>query len=681
MLHSIPVSHIAGVGRAKQKCLADLGLWTVDDVLHHFPFRYDDRSVQSFETFEDGEKITARAVIEGVCAVRWQKGKAICTAAMRVDARSRVTGVWFNQPYLREKLVDGRVVVVTGKYNAKRKTVVVSHTEFSSKSPNADTKWVPVYSVVRGLTSAQMQAIVQQALVQYGSQMVDVLPNYLVEKYKLASHDQAVRMMHQPASAEDLRQAHRRLAFEEFFLFQLQLQWFRQQRGQEHSGMSRSIPADSWQTFIRELPFELTGAQVRSCEQILRDLQARQPMNRLLQGDVGSGKTLVAFWASYAVFRSGSQSALMAPTEILAEQHYQQALNRLSGFSMRVELLTGSTPEKARLSILNDVKAGEVDLLIGTHALLTENVEFARLGLVITDEQHRFGVSQRAIFRQKGQQTDVLFLSATPIPRTLALAVYGDLDVSVLDELPKGRKDIKTYWLKQKEEDKAIRLVRRELTRGRQAYVVAPLVEESEQLQDVVSATELKQRLDDQFAGFAVGLLHGRMNGRDKDEVMRRFLSGELKVLVSTTVIEVGIDVPNATVMLIYHAERFGLAQLHQLRGRVGRGEWQSYCVLLSDARSDIAKQRLETMVETTDGFLIAQRDLELRGPGEFLGVRQSGLPEFAVGDLGQDFKIMEVARDEAAAAIAGPDFWLLPSFSKLREALQRASDRAFYKD
>lgn len=524
--------------------------------------------------------------------------------------------------------------------------------------------------------------MIAKALSQFGPDVVDVLPHELRAKYRLISHLDAIHTMHDPESEEAMRQAHRRLAFEEFFLFQLQLQWFRRQRTGEVTRPPRDIPSDTLQWFQESLPGPLTDAQQLACQDIVKRLKCPEPMNLLLQGDVGSGKTWVALFAAWAMTRSGAQSALMAPTEILAEQHFRQAEARLvQPFGIRVALLTGSTPDKSRDTILQDLRTGQIDLVIGTHALLTEDVEFANLGLVITDEQHRFGVSQRSTLRSKGTQPDVLFLSATPIPRTLALAVYGDLDVAVLNQLPAGRKPIVTQWLTFHAEQEAVLTVRRELAKGMQAFVVAPLVDDSEQLADVASATQLAARFSDLFAGHTVGLLHGRMSTKDKDDVMRRFVQGAINVLVSTTVIEVGIDVPRATVMVIYHAERFGLAQLHQLRGRVGRGGNQSYCILLSDANQDVARRRLETMVETNDGFVIAERDLELRGPGEFLGVRQSGLPEFSVGDLSRDFRIMQVARDEALSLMGNADFWLLPAYEPLRQAVSVEHSQAHYKD
>ena len=681
MLRKVPVSHVSGIGQAKQKLLAELGVFSVDDLVHYFPFRYEDRRLQPFEAFQDGTRVTARVVVEGTCAVRWVQGKSICTARLRVDQRFPITGIWFNQHYLKSQLVDGRVCTVTGKYDRARNTLVVSHTEFKThQSTGTQLEWVPVYTVSKSLSSVQLQAMIRQAMTQFGPQIEDVLPSSLIRRYKLISHVEAVTHLHFPANQEDLHQSHRRLAFEEFFLFQLQLQWFRRYREQTVGGIGKAIAADAWKLFSSSLPATMTNAQVEACKTIQQDLQAAKPMSRIVQGDVGSGKTWVAFWAAYAAYRAGYQTALMAPTEILAMQHFEEAQRRLQSLGMRFCLLTGSTTEKERTAILAQIKAGELDLVIGTHALITGDVEFFRLGLVVTDEQHRFGVSQRALFREKGDQPDVLFLSATPIPRTLALAIYGDLDVSVLNELPAGRMPIKTYWLRLKEEDKAIRFVRRELAAGRQAFVVAPLIEESEKVADVASANELYVRLQERFAGFTVGLLHGKMTAREKGRAMHEFVTGQIRVIVSTTVIEVGIHVPNASVMLIYHAERFGLAQLHQLRGRVGRGTHQSLCVLLSDAPSEMSKQRLETMVKTVDGFEIAQRDLELRGPGEFLGLRQSGLPEFTVGDLTRDFKIMEVARSEATALVCSADFWLLPEYERLRVRLESVPSGSYFK-
>lgn len=681
MIELEPVAHVAGVGKQKARLLAELGIVNVYDLVHYFPVRYEDRSLRPFEAFVDGANVAARVVVQGGAALRWHGKKSMCSVRLQVDARHAVLGIWFNQPYLKTKLVDGLPLLIHGKWDAARGRIVVSRTDFSGGQGSLGEAHTPIYRVVRGLTSAQLQQVMNHALSQFGQDLEDILPYQFIKKYRLLSHGDAVRAMHQPDGPERLRQAHRRLAFEEFFLFQLQLQWFRRQHYQEDDGVARPIPSDALHQFEQSLPARLTEAQHVACQEIVGDLRRPRMMSRLLQGDVGSGKTWVAFAAAFAVWRAGSQTALMAPTELLAEQHFREAQARLSPLGMHCALLTSSTLKSARDELLLRLAASEVDVVIGTHALLTEDVTFASLGLVITDEQHRFGVSQRSVLRQKGQTPDVLFLSATPIPRTLALAVYGDLDVSTIRQLPAGRKPITTRWVRHGQLEQSLLFVRRQLAAGRQAYVVAPLIEDSEELADVTSATALYEEMCTTFAGFGVALLHGRMTSRDKDEAMRQFISGQTQVLVSTTVIEVGIDVQNATVMMIYHAERFGLAQLHQLRGRVGRGVHQSYCMLVSDVTSDMAKARLEAMVNTTDGFDIAEKDLELRGPGEFLGVRQSGLPGFSVGDLTRDFKVMEVARDEARGLIENRNFWLLPAYEGLRKATRRVREDARWKD
>lgn len=680
MEQSPPVSHVVGIGKAKAALLADAGIHSVDDLLHYFPLRYEDRSIKPFEAFAHGSQVTARAIVEGTAKVRWTGKRSVVSVSIRVDGRARLTAMWFNQPYIRQKLIDGQALVVSGRYDAERRLIAVNQTDFSLSASHQGSEFTPVYRSLGGMSSGQVQSLIERALTQFGSSLTEVLPGVYRDKYRLVSHAEAVSSMHRPHSSEDLHQAHRRLAFEEFFLFQLQLQWYRSQEAGVQEGTAHEIPDDVLERFTTVLPFPLTGGQRKACRQIVSDLRSSRAMARLLQGDVGSGKTWVAFFAIFAAALAGTQSALMAPTELLAEQHLRNAKGILGTLGIRMKLLTGSTSEPLRQETLRALSTGELDLIVGTHALLTERVEFHDLGLVVTDEQHRFGVAQRSVLREKGTVPDVLMLTATPIPRTLALAVYGDLDVSVLEERPSGRQPVRTQWLPFRREPDAIRLARRHLARKEQVYVVAPLVDASDSLADVRSATELVEHLRDEFSGYETALLHGRMSPADKDTVMRRFLAGEVQVLVSTTVIEVGIDVNAATVMLIYHAERFGLAQLHQLRGRVGRGQAASECVLLSDATNEMARARLQTMVDTIDGFLIAERDLELRGPGEFLGVRQSGLPEFSVGDLTRDLKVMEVARNEASQLLAQPDFWLLPKYAKLRTWMETVPRAGRYR-
>ena len=676
-LRSLSVRALPGVGPQKERALEALGIRTVDDLLHTYPFRYDERAEKPFSEWRDGDRVTARAVVEGPVQVRWRGSKSIMTARVRVDGQHPVVCLWFSQHYLRSKLSDGRFVVVTGKWNETLRRLVVSETSFDvgAQAPSL----VPVYRASKDISTKAIHQLILKALEQYADQIAESLPYALVRKYRLWTHRDALFGMHRPKSLEDVRQARRRLVFEEFLLFQIQLQWLRAKR-EEPVGRAQPVPDDALTAFVALLPGPMTDAQRRACEDILRDLQRPVPMTRLIQGDVGSGKTWVALFACFAVHLARGQSALMAPTEILAEQHARLAQQLLGPAGVRVELLTGSVTGRERERVLAGLASGDVSLAVGTHALLSEGVEFRDLALLVTDEQHRFGVAQRARLREKGRAPDVLMLSATPIPRTLALAIYGDMDVSILNELPKGRRPVQTIAVSSRDDETVLRLIRRELARGHQAYIVAPAIEASEQ-DDVASVTELYERVREHLAGFRVELLHGRMPSADKERMMRAFRDGEIHALVATTVVEVGIDVPNATVMAIYGAERFGLAQLHQLRGRVGRGPHPSYCLLIHDASSETARARIETMLQTNDGFEIAERDLELRGPGELFGLRQSGLPEFALGDLARDYRIMEVAREEALALLRRDDFWYAPWAEGLRDALKEAMDKVSYRD
>jgi len=493
-----------------------------------------------------------------------------------------------------------------------------------------------------------------------------------MRKYKLVPRADAIRNIHFPESVAAGKQGRRRLAFEELFLFQLKLQAYHAMNRRASDGVAQQIPIEQVREFIRGLPFPLTGAQKRVVKEILEDMQAEYSMNRLLQGDVGSGKTIVAAIALYATVAAGFQGALMVPTEILAEQHYATLKELLVPHRIEIALLSGSATVRQRRDILAGLQSGLIHIVIGTHALIQEDVYFRNLGLVITDEQHRFGVEQRRVLREKGLHPDVLFMTATPIPRTLAITAFGDMDVSTIDELPAGRKPVETYWVKHDMLDRILAFMQKELDTGRQAYVISPLIEESEKL-DLQNAMDVHAQLSHYFAGkYNVGLMHGRLPAKEKDDVMQRFSRGEVHVLVSTTVVEVGVNVPNASLMVIYDAERFGLAQLHQLRGRVGRGAEQSYCILIADPKSEVGKERMRIMTETNDGFEVARRDLELRGPGDFFGTKQSGLPEFKVADVVQDYRMLEVARQEAAEIVGLPVFWVGPEYAPLRRYLKR---------
>jgi ATP-dependent DNA helicase RecG len=507
------------------------------------------------------------------------------------------------------------------------------------------------------------------ALETYGPQLQDALPDWLRRQHGLIGLGDALRQFHFPTTMDDVDTARRRLVFDELLELQLALQLKRKHRA-ERSSLQGARRGELIERFLKQLPFRLTGAQSRVVDEIMVDLAAPEAMNRLVQGDVGSGKTVVAVVALLAAIQAGTQGALMAPTEILAEQHFQKVQGWLEPLGLRTALLLGSMKRSERKQIIGELALGTIDLVVGTHALIVDDVQFRQLGLIVIDEQHRFGVKQRAILRAKGQFPEILTMTATPIPRTLALALHGDLDVSTIDELPPGREPVQTELITARGRKKVWESVRLEIAKGRQAYVVFPLIEESEKL-DVKAATEEAEKLaNDVFPEYRIGLLHGQMDSASKDAVMGRFVAGEVQILVSTTVIEVGVDVPNATVMVIENAERFGLAQLHQLRGRVGRGGGKSYCYLMADKLTEVGKQRLGIMTQTNDGFIIAEQDLRLRGPGEFLGTRQSGLPDLILADLVNDTATLEAARAAALALVqADPE---LAQYPQLRRAVQR---------
>jgi ATP-dependent DNA helicase RecG len=681
---STPVSVLPGVGPQRQRTLGLLGISTLEDLLTYYPFRYEDRSVQPGRELVHGSRVTVRVTVDGQAGVKYRGRRASTTIVPVVtDDYRRLHAVWFNQPYVKDQLKPGRKMTITGKYDANRRSITVATHDFAVAGETVHSdRIVPVYYVKADLTPKILRNLIAQAVKTYAKDLPELLPLHLRQKYRLIDRVDAIREIHFPKNSDTLHQARRRLIFEEFFLFQLKLQAFRYIHRHEQPGVAHTVPLEALKKFTERLPFEMTGAQKRVAEEILRDMTSKVPMNRLVQGDVGSGKTILAFLAVYAAFLSGHQGAILVPTEILAEQHYRSAVELLEPLGVNIALLVGSQKEKERREILARVASGQTNVVIGTHALLEEGVQFHSLTVVVTDEQHRFGVEQRSIFRQKGHAPDVLFMSATPIPRTLAMSVFGDLDVSVVDELPAGRKPIQTFWITPDKEERSLRFIRGELAKGRQAYIVCPLVEESEKVEGVVNATDLYGMLKDWFAGFEVGLMHGKLRPAEKEDVMRRFVNNEIQVLVSTTVIEVGVNVPNATVMMVYNAERFGLAQLHQLRGRVGRGEHLSYCILMSKPDTEAGEERMKAMVATQNGFVLAEKDLELRGPGEFFGVRQSGIPDFKIGDLLQDAKIMQVAREEVQNCIKSPDFWTLPAYAGLvhylkqeKVLLQRAGD------
>ncbi|MGV3487819.1 MAG: ATP-dependent DNA helicase RecG [Tuberibacillus sp.] len=669
MLETMPVTAIKGVGPETAQDLEGLNIQTVGDLLEHFPYRYENYQIKDLSQAQHEEKVTIVGKVHSEPSLRFfPKRKSRLTFRV-FSGMYLITAIIFNRAYLKKNLAIGETVTLTGKWDAHGARLTVSEIQIG-ESKNRQVE--PVYSVRGNLTVRIFRKIIGNALQYVSSEPShDLIPEDLRMKYKIPERMNAIRELHFPTDRSALKHARRRMVYEELLLFQLKMQAFRHFNRQQGSGIPKAFSKDAIDRFIAHLPFPLTTAQQRVVEEILSDLQGSYRMNRLLQGDVGSGKTVVAAIALYAAVQSGFQGALMVPTEILAEQHAEQLYQLFTPFNINVALLTSSVKGKERRLLLENLEKGLIDIVVGTHALIQDEVQFRRLGLVVTDEQHRFGVEQRRALRAKGENTDVLFMTATPIPRTLAISAFGDMDVSTIDELPSGRKKIRTSWVKHNQLETVLSFVEKELKKGRQAYVICPLIEESEQL-DVQNAIDVHAGLTQFFNGYKVGLLHGRLHAEKKDQIMNDFKSGNTHVLVSTTVVEVGVNVPNATVMVICDAERFGLAQLHQLRGRVGRGEDQSYCILIADGKSEASRERMKIMTETTDGFQLSEYDLKLRGPGDFFGNKQSGLPDFKIADLIHDYRALEVARRDASEMIRSKAFWSDPEYAGLRGYLER---------
>jgi ATP-dependent DNA helicase RecG len=666
---------LAGVGEKRAQDLADLGIDTVGDLMAYYPFRYDDIQERRLTEIQDQEKVTIKGLVVSPPVVsRFGYKKTRLQFRMMQD-RDVFSVSFFNQPYLKDKIVVSEDIAVYGKWDAKRKTL----TGMKILGSNSEGDFAPIYHVNKAIRQTTLIDLITKAFDQFGEAIEENLPVSLIDKYRLLSKKEAMYAMHFPLNPEQHHQAKRRVVFEEFFLFQMKIQGLKKAEKAETNGIAVLYDIERLKTFTQGLPFELTNAQKRVTNEICRDLRSPKHMQRLLQGDVGSGKTVVAAIALYATVTAGFQGALMVPTEILAQQHMESLQQLFDVAEVRVALLTGSTKTKERREILADLVKGEIDVIVGTHALIQEGVDFANLGLVITVEQHRFGVNQRRVLREKGFQPDVLFMTATPIPRTLAITAYGEMDVSIIDEMPAGRIPVETRWIRPPQLDKVLEWSYQELNAGHQMYVICPLIEESEML-DVQNAVAIYEELQEYFAPkFNVSLLHGKMKNSEKDEIMETFKNNESQVLVSTTVIEVGVNVPNATMMLIIDADRFGLAQLHQLRGRVGRGAEASYCVLVANPKNDTGKERMKIMTETTNGFVVSEKDLELRGPGEVFGFRQSGLPEFAAADLVTDAHILEVARKEAQALWKMKQWEILPEYTALANYLEKEGENQFF--
>ena len=646
-----PLSVLPGIGLKSAEKYKKLGIETVEDLLLYFPFRYEDFKSKNVLDLEDGEKAVVSGIVATPANVQYYGYKRNRLRFTIKQGELVLAVSFFNQPYLADKIELGQTVAVFGKWD-KAKGALTGMKLLAQVEDDLQ----PVYRLSQGVSQSALVKVIKTAFEAGLDQLLEEnLPQILMDKYHLLSRRQAVRAMHFPKDLEEYKQALRRVKFEELLFFQLQLQVLKEENRSVGQGIVLDWDKKKLKALQAKLPFTLTEAQERSLNEILADMRSPHHMNRLLHGDVGSGKTVVAGLAMYAAVTAGKQAALMVPTEILAEQHLQSLTSLFS--NLRILLLTGSLKAAERRERLDLIKSGQVDLIVGTHALIQEGVHFHDLGLVIIDEQHRFGVAQRRILREKGQNPDVLMMTATPIPRTLAITAFGDMDVSIIDQMPAGRKEIITRWVKHQQLNLVLDWLVKEIQKGSQAYVISPLIEESEAL-DLKNAIALEEELIAYFGDRArIALLHGKMKGEEKEAIMQAFKQGEIDLLVSTTVIEVGVNVPNATVMIIMDADRFGLSQLHQLRGRVGRGDKQSYAVLVANPKTESGKRRMKIMTETTNGFVLAEEDLKLRGSGEIFGTRQSGIPEFQVANLIEDYPILEEARKVAVQVVTTPNW------------------------
>ena len=650
------IQYVKGVGPGRAKILERLGVKTVGDMLYYFPRDWMDRTnIKPINTVKPGERVTVKGVVAGG-GTRRVKGSLRITTVMIQDGRGYISGVWYNQPYMEKVFKKGDTVIFHGKAEIFRGQYQVSTPEYEVLTGggviNAD-RIVPIYPLTEKITQKQVRRIIKYCIDNYLDGARDVIPAEIRKKYSLTGLKNALSNAHFPGSFAELKAAKKRIIFGEFFYLQMALA-IRRKRIKEKKGIIIKTGPGVRKELLSSLPFELTGAQKRVLEEIFGDFSSGRPMNRLLQGDVGSGKTAVALLAAAAASKSGFQAAMMAPTEILAAQHKRSVENLSAKIGPGHTLLLGGMKKSEREKALSETADGSAGLVIGTHALLQDDVVFKNLGLIIVDEQHRFGVMQRVALARKAKgYPHTLIMTATPIPRTLSLTAYGDTDVSVIDTMPPGRKPVKTMLFRADEKERLYGFVEKKLSAGEQVYAVYPLVSESENL-DLKSAVEMEKEWALRFKNYRTALVHGRMKKKEKDAVMEGFKNRGINILVSTTVIEVGIDVPNASVMVVEHAERFGLSQLHQLRGRVGRGRAESYCALVGEPSTEEGMRRLSTMASTTDGFKISGEDLAIRGPGEFMGVRQHGLSEFKMGDLLRDRDIMESSKEAAGFVVSG---------------------------
>lgn len=666
---STSVQYVKGVGPKRFAKLKKVNIYTIKDLIYYFPRSYEDRrNFKKISQCINGEKVSLKVKVAGYPnVIRPRRNLSILKIPVK-DETGYGFLVWFNQDYLADKFRRDEIIVVNGKINMRGRELQIQNPVFEKEDGRKEKvgNIVPIYPLTSNITNNEMQFIIKNALKSNIHLIKETLPEELIKELNLMPIKNAILNIHFPQNRESYLNARNRLVFEELLILQLGLFMIKNQTKAINKGINFPHTKIVYE-FIKKLPFTLTNAQYRVFKEIERDMEGKKQMNRLVQGDVGSGKTIVAVMAMLKACASGYQSVMMAPTEILATQHYESVSELLEKEGINCSLLVGSLSKKEKNDILLKLKKGEIDVLIGTHAVIQENVEFQNLGLAITDEQHRFGVRQRAVLSNKGKNPDILVMTATPIPRTLALILYGDLDISIIDELPPGRKEIKTYAVGPNMINRVNAFIKKQVKAGRQAYIVSPLIEESDKL-DVKAAEELYSKFKNHtFKGLDIELLHGKMKGNEKEEIMNRFKNGEIDILVSTTVIEVGVDVPNANIIVIYNAERFGLAQLHQLRGRVGRGKYQSYCILINESNSKISRERMRIMQKTSDGFLISEKDLELRGPGEFMGTRQHGLPDLKIANLFTDMDILKLAQKKAVEILKEDPYLELTKYRSLR--------------
>ena len=641
------VQFIKGVGPNRVKLLNKIGIFTLNDLITYYPREHEDRSKpKNICDLVDGEEALISAIpVSRLVEVKIRRNLTLCKLAVR-DETGLCGITWYNQGYLKNSFNTHNRYKFYGKVSIKAGKFEMQSPVFDLENIDKNTgKIVPIYPLTYSLSQNTIRKIIEEGIKEVYGNLEETLPDYLIKKYKLYEINEAVKQIHFPDDFSSFNEARKRLVFEELLSMQLALLNLKNNIDSDKKGIAFDKKVLISEV-INTLPFNLTKAQMRVLEEIEKDMESEKPMNRLLQGDVGSGKTVVAILSAYKAVKSGYQAAIMAPTAILATQHLESFTELLKNTGIKCELLVSGISKKKKEALLERLKSGEIDILIGTHALLEENVVFNKLGLVVTDEQHRFGVRQRSTIVSKGNNPDVLVMTATPIPRTLALILYGDLDISIIDELPPNRKKIETYAVTKGLEQRVNGFIEKNIKEGRQAYIVCPLVEENEEI-NAKSVMELAENYKTKiFSNYKVEYLHGKMKPKEKDEIMERFKNGEIDILISTTVIEVGVNVPNSNIMVIENAERFGLAQLHQLRGRVGRGEYQSYCILKYQGNSQIIQERMKVISSTNDGFVISEKDLELRGTGEFFGTKQHGIPEFKIANLFEDMNVLKLVQN-----------------------------------